>query len=280
MPKRGARVSAFADAGPALAGRLADDLKIDVASVTAQMERFVHQEIQEAGLENAVVALSGGIDSAVICAVSALAIGPDNVLAVMLPYKSSSESSRSDARLMIERLGVRSAEVEITSMVDSFASMQPGVGALRMGNVMARCRMIVAYDFSAEIGALVVGTSNRTESLLGYGTLFGDAAWAINPIGRLYKTQIRQIAAELDIPDSILTKPPSADLWVGQSDEEDLGISYEDVDKILYLLQDEERPPEELKEMGLDAGVVDGVVARVAQNAFKGRLARVAELEL
>ncbi len=280
MPKRGARVSAFADAGPALAGRLADDLKIDVASVTAQMERFVHQEIQEAGLEKAVVALSGGIDSAVICAVSALAIGPDNVLAVMLPYKSSSESSRSDARLMIERLGVRSAEVEITSMVDSFASMQPGVGALRMGNVMARCRMIVAYDFSAEIGALVVGTSNRTESLLGYGTLFGDAACAINPIGRLYKTQIRQIAGELDIPDSILTKPPSADLWVGQSDEEDLGISYEDVDKILYLLQDEERPPEELKEMGLDAGVVDGVVARVAQNAFKGRLARVAELEL
>ena len=274
------QVSAFADAGPALAGRLADDLNIDVASVTAQMERFIHREIEEAGLEHAVVALSGGIDSAVVCAASALAMGPDNVLAVMLPYKSSSESSRTDARLMIERLGVRSAEVDISPMVDSFASMRPAAGALRMGNVMARCRMIVAYDFSAEVGGLVVGTSNRTETLLGYGTLFGDAAWAINPIGELYKTQIRQIAAELDIPDSILTKPPSADLWVGQEDEDDLGISYEDVDKILYLLHDEKRPPQELKEMGLPADVVDGVVTRVAQNAFKGRPARVAALEL
>ena len=273
-------MSVFADAGPALAGRLAEELKIDVSSVTAQMERFVYREIREAGLDKAVVALSGGIDSAVICAVSALAMGPDNVLALLLPYKSSSESSRTDARLMIERLGVRSAEVEITPMVDSFASLRPAAGALRMGNVMARCRMIVAYDFSAEIGGLVVGTSNRTETLLGYGTIFGDDAWAINPVDGLYKTQIRQLAAELDIPESILTKPPSADLWVGQSDEDDLGISYEDVDKILYLLHDEERPSQEVKAMGLPADLIDGLVAKIARNAFKSRPAPVVALEL
>jgi NAD+ synthase len=273
-------VSAFADAGPALAGRLADVLKVDVPSVTAQTERFVYREIREAGLAKAVVALSGGIDSAVVCAMCALAMGPGNVVAVMLPYKSSSESSRTDARLMIERLGVQSAEVEITPMVDSFASMRPAVGALRMGNVMARCRMIVAYDFSAEVGGLVVGTSNRTETLLGYGTIFGDDAWAINPVDGLYKTQIRQIAVELDLPESILAKPPSADLWVGQEDEEDLGVSYEDVDKILYLLHDERCPPDEVKAMGLPAELIDGIVARVAKNAFKSLPAPVAELEL
>ena len=274
------RVSAFANAGPLLTDRLDDDLAIDVASVIAQMERFIHREVKEAGFDKAVVALSGGIDSAVVATVSALAMGPDNVLAVMLPYKSSSPGSRTDARDLVERLGVGSIEVEITPMVDSFASMRPAAGALRMGNVMARCRMIVAYDVSAEIGALVVGTSNRTETLLGYGTLFGDAAWGINPIGGLYKTQLRQVAAELDIPDSILAKPPSADLWVGQVDEEDLGISYADADKILHLLHDEQRPPAELKDMGIAAGAVDGIVTRVAANAFKGRPARVAELEL
>ncbi len=263
-----------------LTERLADELSVDVDSVIAQMERFVHHEIKAAGFEKAVVALSGGIDSAVVATVAALAVGPENVVAVMLPYKSSSPGSRTDARYLIDRLGVESLEIDITPMVDSFASMRPAAGPLRMGNVMARCRMIVAYDVSAEIGGLVVGTSNRTETLLGYGTLFGDAAWAINPIGRLYKTQLREVAAELDIPEAILTKPPSADLWVGQSDEEELGISYADADMILHLLHDEERSPAEVNEMGVDDEAVDGVVARVAANAFKSLPAGVAELEL
>ncbi|MDP6508632.1 MAG: NAD+ synthase [Chloroflexota bacterium] len=272
-------MSAFDQAGSMVTERLADELSVDVDSVIAQMERFVHHEIKEAGFDKAVVALSGGIDSAVVATVAALAVGSENVVAVMLPYKASSPGSRDDARDLIGRLGLESLEIDITPMVDSFASMRPAAGALRMGNVMARCRMIVAYDVSAEAGGLVVGTSNRTETLLGYGTLFGDAAWAINPIGDLYKTQLRQVAAELDIPDAILTKPPSADLWVGQTDEEELGISYADADMILYLLHDEERSPAEVKEMGVESGAVDGIVARVAANAFKSRPARVAELE-
>ena len=263
-----------------LTDRLTDELSVDVDSVIAQMERFVHREIRAAGFDKAVVALSGGIDSAVVATVAALAMGPDNVLAVMLPYKTSTPGSRTDAGDLNDRLGLEALEIDITPMVDSFASMRPAAGALRMGNVMARCRMIVAYDVSAEIGALVVGTSNRTETLLGYGTLFGDAAWAINPIGQLYKTQLRQVAAELDIPEAILSKPPSADLWVGQSDEEELGISYDDADMILHLLQDEERSPAEVKEMGVAGEAVDGVVTRVAANAFKSSPARVAALEL
>jgi NAD+ synthase len=206
-----------------------DLLKIDTELVRKFLVSFLRQEIVRTGLSRAVVGLSGGLDSAVSCMLSVEALGAENVLALMMPYRSSSPDSLADARRVVEQTGVRHDTVDITPMVDPFFARFPELDSRRRGNVMARERMIVLYDQSAAFGGLVVGTGNKTEVLLGYTTLFGDSACAINPLGDLYKTQVRQLAAALGVPEAIQKKAPSADLWKGQTDEGELGDTYAEV---------------------------------------------------
>ena len=245
------------------------NLSIDPELVRKILVKFIRSEITRAGFSRAVINLSGGIDSAVSFVLAAEALGPQNVLAIRLPYKSSSANSLEHAQVLIDLFGGPSVTISITEMTDPLIALEPGMSEIRKGNIMARARMIVAYDQSEAFKGLVVGTGNKTEILLGYTTLFGDSACAINPIGDLYKTQVRQLARALGIPEIIISKPPSADLWAGQTDEGELGYSYEEVDKLLYLLIDQRYRPEECIETGFDERFVHHVFERIRKYQFK-----------
>lgn len=254
------------------------NLSIDPELVRKILVKFIHSEITRAGFSRAVINLSGGIDSAVSFVLAAEALGPDNVLAIRLPYKSSSADSLEHAQTLIDQFGCPSVTISITEMTDPLIALEPGMSALRKGNIMARARMIVAYDQSEAFKGLVVGTGNKTEILLGYTTLFGDSACALNPIGDLYKTQVRQLARALGIPETIIAKPPSADLWAGQTDEGELGYTYQEVDKLLYLLIDQRYRPQECVETGFDEIFVRHVFERIRKYQFKRVLPPIAKL--
>lgn len=230
---------------------------------------FIRQELGRHGFQKAIVGVSGGVDSSLACYLSAAALGPENVLAVRMPYSSSSEESMEHARLVIEDLSVQQLDVEITDMVDPLFQRFEGMDRVRRGNVMARARMIVLYDQSVDFGGLVIGTGNKTEVLLGYTTLYGDSACALNPNGDLYKTQIRQLARAIGVPEVIVEKPPSADLWVGQTDEGELGFTYEEVDRLLYLWVDERYTRDSCVKAGFDESFIDKVIRMVRRNQFK-----------
>lgn len=256
----------------------APDLSINTDLARRILTGFIRSEITRMGFSHAVINLSGGIDSALSCFLAAEALGPENVLAIRLPYRTSSPESLEHAQMVIEATGVHSLTVEITPMVDPLIERFPEMDALRKGNIMARARMIVLYDQSAAFHGLAVGTGNKTEILLGYTTLYGDSACAINPLGDLYKTQVRQLARAVGVPAVIIEKPPSADLWVGQTDEGELGYTYAEVDRLLYLLVDERYTPEECIEAGFAPAFVRAVVERVRRNQFKRVLPPVAKL--
>ncbi|MBV6396212.1 MAG: NH(3)-dependent NAD(+) synthetase [Anaerolineales bacterium] len=254
------------------------DLAINTDLARQILTGFIKSEITRAGFTRAVIALSGGLDSALSCALAAQALGAENVLAVRMPYKASSADSLAHAQLLIDQLGVQSETIEITDMVDALIARDPDMSKTRKGNIMARARMIVLYDRSEDFKGLVVGTSNKTEILLGYSTLWGDMASAINPIGDLYKTQARQLARDMNIPAPIIDKPPSADLWAGQTDENELGFTYEQVDQLLYLLIDQRYLPEECVEAGFEKTFVDKVVTRIRCNQFKRMMPIIAKV--
>lgn len=254
------------------------DLKIHTELARTILTGFIHSEITRAGFSRAVVGLSGGIDSALSCTLAAEALGAENVLAVRMPYERSSPDSMEHAQLVIEQLGVQSLTIPITGMVEAMFKRFPEANAMRRGNIMARARMIVLYDQSEAFQGLVVGTGNKTEILLGYTTLYGDSACALNPIGDLYKTQVRQMARDLGIPAAIIDKPPSADLWKGQTDEGELGFTYEEVDKLLFLLVDQRFTPEDCIQAGFSETFVRAVVERVRRNHFKRVLPPIAKI--
>lgn len=254
------------------------DLNINTSLARQILTGFVKSEITRTGFTKAVIGLSGGIDSALSCYLAAEALGPHNVLAIRMPYKSSSQESLDHAQLVIDDLGVQSLTIPITPMVQPYLDANPGISSFRAGNIMARQRMIVLYDHSADFNGLVVGTSNKTEILLGYSTLFGDSACALNPIGDLYKSQIRQLSRAMGVPEVIVAKPPTADLWLGQTDEGELGFTYADVDPLLYLLVDERFTPQECVDAGFEEGFVNKVVDRIRRNQFKRILPPVAKL--
>lgn len=240
---------------------------------------FLKNELGRIGLHKAVIGLSGGIDSAVSAFLTAKALGPENVLCVMMPYKTSSKNSLEDAQKVAKILNVRSKIVDISKMVDSYIDTLEGdVSIVRKGNVMARMRMIVLYDESAKEKGIVVGTSNKTELLLGYSTLHGDSACAVNPLGQLYKTQIFELAKHLNVPKEIIDKKPSADLWAGQTDEEEMGITYARVDKLLTAMIDEEKSDADLLKMGFEMEFVVKVKGMIKRNEFKGLPPVVANL--
>lgn len=239
---------------------------------------FIHSEITRTGFSRAVIGLSGGIDSALSCYLAAEALGPQNVLAVRMPYKSSVAESYEHAQLVIDATGVQELTIPVTPMADPLIDMMPDIDSVRRGNILARLRMIVLYDQSSVFKGLVVGTSNKTEILLGYSTLYGDSACAINPLGDLYKTQLRQLARDMGIPQPILDKAPTADLWAGQTDEKELGFTYAEADQMLYLLVDQRYTPEECVEAGFSEPFVHAVVQRVRRNQFKRMLPPIAKL--
>lgn len=239
---------------------------------------FIKSEVTRVGYTRAVINLSGGLDSALSCALTAEALGPENVLALRLPYRTSSPDSLEHAQLMIDKFKVQSKTIEITDMVDPLIALDPEMSNTRKGNIMARSRMIVLYDQSEAFKGLPIGTSNKTEILLGYSTMWGDMASAINPIGDLYKTQVRQLSRAVGVPDPIIDKPPSADLWIGQTDEGELGFTYEQVDKLLYLLIDQRFSAQDCIEEGFDEKFVQGVMARIRRFQFKRMMPPIAKV--
>jgi NAD+ synthase len=254
------------------------DLTINTDLARKILTGFLISEITRVGYSRAVVNLSGGIDSALSTTLAAEALGPENVLALRLPYKTSSADSLEHAQMVIDALGVKSLTFPITGMVDPLFEQFPDANPVRRGNAMARARMIVLYDQSEDFHALPVGTGNKTEILLGYTTLYGDSANALNPIGDLYKTQVRQLARALGIPEAIVAKAPSADLWSGQTDEGELGFTYDDVDRLLSLLVDQRYSPAECIQAGFDTVFVMKVVERVRRSQFKRILPPIAKL--
>ncbi|OGO38594.1 MAG: NAD(+) synthetase [Chloroflexi bacterium RBG_16_57_11] len=254
------------------------DLSINIELARTILTGFIRSEIMRAGFSRAVINLSGGLDSTLACYLTAEALGGENVLALRVPYSSSSVDSLDHAQMVIEALGLQSMTIPISEMTDPLFERFPEAGPVRRGNIMARLRMIVLYDQSEAFRGLPIGTGNKTEILLGYTTLFGDSACAINPLGDLYKTQVRQLARAIGVPGVILDKAPTADLWVGQTDEGELGFTYEEVDRLLYLLVDQRFSPEECVTTGFDEKFVRNVVERVRRNHFKRILPPIAKL--
>lgn len=242
---------------------------LDAETATSVLIDFIHDELSKAGFERLVVGVSGGLDSATVTFLSIRAIGSQNVVGVILPYKDSNPGNIEDAEDVISRTEVHKYVVDITPQVDPYFAKFPEADKNRRGNKMARERMSILYDLSAAEKALVIGTSNKSEILLGYGTIFGDLACAINPLGDLYKTQVRILARLLGVPEKIIAKPPSADLYVGQSDEGEFGFTYEDVDRLLYLLVDEQYTPDQCEKEGFDKKLINKVIDMMIKNQFK-----------
>ncbi len=255
-----------------------EPLKLDYKLVEKVLVKFIKEELASAGLSKAVIGLSGGVDSAVSCALAARALGPGNVLAVIIPFKTSSPDSITDAEKVIGSTGIQSEIVDITQMAEPYLNDNDELGKVRIGNVLARLRMIVLYDRSAREKALVIGASNKSELMLGYGTLHGDLASAINPIGDLYKTQVWDLARHLGLPESVIVKKPTADLWEGQTDEDELGFTYQEVDRLLYYMIDERRSDTELQGLGYSKSFIHQVREMVRKNQFKRRMPLIAKI--
>ena len=257
---------------------LPTELAIDADVARRIIEEFIRGQLRQAGFERAVLGLSGGIDSALVAFLVAEAIGADKLLCVLMPYRTSSPASQQDAEEVVRRLGTSSELVDITAMVDGFFGPESDASSLRRGNFMARQRMAVLYDRSVTWGGLVVGTGNKTESLIGYTTVFGDNACAFNPIGDLYKSQVRQLAAAIGVPDEVIRKAPSADLWPGQTDETEGGFDYPTLDRLLFWRIDKRRSIDEMVALGFARELVERVDRMVAGAEFKRQVPPIAKL--
>jgi NAD+ synthase len=254
------------------------ELAIDTGVARRVITEFIRGQLRQAGFEKLVLGLSGGIDSALVAYLSAEAIGAERLLSVLMPYRTSSEASLVDARSVVDALGCASEIVDISPMVDAYYAADPDATPLRRGNYAARQRMAVLYDRSVTWGGLVVGTGNKTESLIGYTTLFGDSACAFNPIGDLYKSQVRQVALDIGVPEAIIRKAPSADLWPGQTDETEAGFSYPVLDRLLFWRIDKRRSVDEVVALGFERSLVERVDRMVAGAEFKRQVPPIAKL--
>lgn len=253
-------------------------LSVNTALLRQILVGFVRDEVRKVGVNKVVLGLSGGIDSALVVFIAAEALGAENVHAVCMPYRSSNPESEAHARLVAQACGVNYSIVPITPMVDAYFELFPDADNMRRGNKMARERMTILFDHSALLSALVLGTSNKTELLLGYGTLYGDMASALNPIGDLYKSHVWQLSETMGIPQEVIAKQPSADLWAGQTDEEELGFSYRQVDELLYRMVDLRMTRDELMAAGFTGEFIDTIFKKVQNSHFKRRLPVIAKV--
>jgi len=243
------------------------------------IKRFITDKLLQSGLNGYVIGLSGGIDSALSAALAVEAVGPDKVYALFMPYRTSSRDSIADAQKLVQKLSIGYRLVDISPMVDAYFTGIEQPGEIRKGNKMARERMSILFDVAQEMNRLVLGTGNRTEICLGYTTWYGDAACSVNPLGELYKTEVRRLATALAIPQSIVSKPPSADLWAGQTDEGEIGTTYEIMDRLLArLVDDGERSMSELESEGFDRADISRVVSLLTRYSFKRHMPQVAPL--
>lgn len=238
--------------------------------------KFLRDEVYKTGLKHALVGLSGGLDSAVVAVLAQKAFG-DTFQGIMMPSTFSSPKSFEDAEELCKLFDIKHQVVSIAPLVETYFN-QTHTDNLRVGNFSARMRMSVLYDLSAKYSALVLGTSNKSELLLGYGTIFGDLSSALNPIGDMYKSDVFEFAQHLGVPDCIIKKPPTADLWEGQSDEEDLGFTYAQLDKALYAFVDERLNQDELLQRGFDKELVELIIKKLYQNQFKRKMPIIAKL--
>ncbi len=252
---------------------------LDIEQTIQTIRRFLKGSLGRTGLNGYVVGLSGGIDSAVSAALAVRAVGADKVLGVMMPYRSSAKESETLARQLIELLGIEYRLVDISPMIDAYYDRIDDNNRLRAGNKMARERMSILFDIAHELDRLVLGTGNRTEICLGYTTWYGDAACSLNPVGQLYKTELRMVAKELGLPQEMIDRPPTADLWAGQTDEGEIGVSYEQIDRLLVrIVDDGERSMSRLETEGFHATDISRVVSLMNRNAFKRKLPDIAPL--
>lgn len=254
-------------------------LRLDSGLATLVLCDFISDAVATTGARGVVVGLSGGIDSALATALAVRALGPDRVTALTMPYRTSASDSTADAALVAASLSLELVTLDITPMVDAyFEAHAPEAEAVRRGNKMARERMAILFDWSKKQRDLVLGTSNKTEILLGYSTIFGDNASSINPLGDLYKRQVVELAEHLELPRNVIEKPPSADLWPGQTDEDELGLTYAIADEVLYLLFDLGLAPHEVVELGYEAAIVARITELEERNRYKRRLMLIARL--
>ncbi|ALQ36295.1 NAD+ synthase [Fusobacterium hwasookii] len=254
-------------------------LDLNLKEVHSELVEFLRESFKKAGFSKAVLGLSGGIDSALVAYLLRDALGKENVLAIMMPYKSSNPDSLNHAKLVVEDLGINSKTIEITDIIDAYFKNEKEATSLRMGNKMARERMSILFDYSSKENALVVGTSNKTEIYLGYSTQFGDAACALNPVGDLYKTNIWDLSRYLKIPNELIEKKPSADLWEGQTDEQEMGLTYKEADQVMYRLLEENKTVEEVLAEGFNKDLVDNIVRRMNRSEYKRRMPLIAKIK-
>ncbi|MCG6835891.1 NAD+ synthase (plasmid) [Fusobacterium vincentii] len=254
-------------------------LDLNLKEVHNELVEFLRENFKKAGFSKAVLGLSGGIDSALVAYLLRDALGKENVLAIMMPYKSSNPDSLNHAKLVVEDLKINAKTIEITDMIDAYFKNEKDASSLRMGNKMARERMSILFDYSSKENALVVGTSNKTEIYLGYSTQFGDSACALNPIGNLYKTNIWDLSRYLKIPNELIEKKPSADLWEGQTDEQEMGLTYKEADQVLYRMLEENKTVEEVLAEGFNKDLVDNIVRRMNRSEYKRRMPLIAKIK-
>ena len=254
-------------------------LDLNLKEVHNELVEFLRENFKKAGFSKAVLGLSGGIDSALVAYLLRDALGKENILAIMMPYKSSNPDSLNHAKLVIEDLKINSKTIEITDMIDAYFKNEKEASSLRMGNKMARERMSILFDYSSKENALVVGTSNKTEIYLGYSTQFGDSAYALNPIGDLYKTNIWDLSRYLKIPNELIEKKPSADLWEGQTDEQEMGLTYKEADQVLYRMLEENKTVEEVLAEGFNKDLVDNIVRRMNRSEYKRKMPLIAKIK-
>jgi len=247
-------------------------MKINTVFVEKILRKFIHDELSKFGYTNGILGISGGLDSSVCACLAARALGTDHVIGIIMPYGQEFNREIEDAEKVISLLKIKSKTIDISPMVDAYFQGNPTESKILKGNKMARERMSILYDHSEREKALILGTSNKTELLLGYGTIHGDMACAINPLGDLYKTQVRQLAAHLDLPKKILNKAPTAGLWKGQTDEKELGLTYEEIDKILFCLVDKRMSIEKVISSGFDHLKVRKIVQMIKISEFKRHL--------
>ena len=253
-------------------------MKINPAFVAKVLCTFIQEELHKFGFSKGIVGLSGGLDSSVCAALAARALGGKNVLGMILPYRDTFGRDVEDARALARKLGIRTRLIDIAPMVDAYFSRTPTDSRVRIGNKMARERMSILYDHSVLEKALILGTSNKTELLIGYGTIHGDMACAINPLGDLYKTQVRALGAHLRLPARILRKTPTAGLWLGQTDEGEIGIGYPEIDAILYELVDERRSAQEVIASGFKKEAVKKLERMIVSSEFKRKMPPIAKI--
>ena len=254
-------------------------LDLNLKDIHNELVEFLRENFKKVGFSKAVLGLSGGIDSALVAYLLRDALGKENVLAIMMPYKSSNPDSLNHAKLVVEDLKISAKTIEITDMIDAYFKNEKEASSLRMGNKMARERMSILFDYSSKENALVVGTSNKTEIYLGYSTQFGDSACALNPIGDLYKTNIWDLSRYLKIPNELIEKKPSADLWEGQTDEQEMGLTYKEADQVLYRMLEENKTVEEILAEGFNKDLVDNIVRRMNRSEYKRRMPLIAKIK-